>query len=102
MKIILFLSIFLVVFFFNACSGHLDSSSTIPSVYKTGGNTHSIILEAGEDFVDINLLEEKAYKKAEDYCASIQKKFQLVNEEISNPPYYPGKNPRIALIFRCY
>ncbi len=102
MKIVFFLSFFLITIFLNACSGHFESSSAVPLVYKTGGNTHSITLEAGEDIVDMNELTERAYRKAEDYCESIQKRFQLVNEQTSQTPFYPGNPPHVTLIFRCY
>ena len=102
LKFLFYVSLFVFSLFFNACSSNSPLHPVLPSVYQTGGDTHTVTMEAGSDLTDLKHIRRQAYKKAEIYCQTIQKSFKLVNEDATYPPYTYGSSPQIILIFQCY
>ena len=54
---------------------------------------------ASTGFTSIQTIRESAYKRAEEFARQRGKKYIVLGEQISNPPYIMGNFQRIEIIF---
>ena len=79
----------------------LNSCAIHSGVVPIGQDTYMVSRQAASGFTGMGSLKADAFKEANQYCISQNKKIQVVNTYESQPPYVFGNFPRAEIQFMC-
>jgi hypothetical protein len=78
-------------------SGCAINSGIVPM----GQETYMVSRQAATGFTGMGSLKAEAFKEANEYCISQNRKIQVIKTIESSPPYILGNFPRVEIQFMC-
>ncbi|MDW5418510.1 hypothetical protein R6242_18255 [Iodobacter sp. CM08] len=82
------------IFFLCSCA---SNSGVVP----IGQDTFMVSRQAATGFSGSGVLKAEAFREANQYCASENKKLQVINTTEAQPPYLLGNFPKAEVQFMC-
>jgi len=82
------------LFFLVGCA---SNSGVVP----IGKDTYMVTRQAASGFSGSGNLKADAFREANEYCASLNKSFQVVSTHEAQPPYVLGNFPKAEVQFMC-
>ena len=79
----------------------LTGCASNTGIVPMAGGEYMIANQASTGFSGVGFIKADALKDAEEHCAGMGKKLEVVRMWENEGPYVLGKFPRIELTFRC-